>query len=45
MDMLKELNAQGQTVVLITHNPELALEANRTVTIADGVLYEEAKAV
>ncbi|CAK7028117.1 MAG: putative ABC transporter ATP-binding protein YknY [Paraeggerthella hongkongensis] len=45
MDMLKELNAQGQTVVLITHNPELALEANRTVTIADGVLYEEVKAV
>lgn len=45
MGMLKELNAQGQTVVLVTHNPELALEANRTVTIADGVLYEEVKAV
>lgn len=45
MDMLKNLNAQGQTVVLITHNPELALEANRTVTIADGVLYEEVNAV
>ena len=45
MNMFKELNAKGQTIVFITHNPELAHEANRTVTIADGVLREEVRAV
>lgn len=42
MAMLKTLNEQGQTIVFITHNPELAREAGRVVTIADGMLFEEA---
>lgn len=45
MAMFKELNEQGQTIVLITHNPELAREAGRVVTIADGMLFEEADRV
>ena len=42
MAMLKTLNELGQTIVFITPNPELAREAGRVVTIADGMLFEEA---
>ncbi|MEO5374345.1 MAG: MacB family efflux pump subunit [Alphaproteobacteria bacterium] len=34
--LLRQLNADGHTVVLITHAPEVAAEAGRVVTIADG---------
>lgn len=40
-DMLKELNKEGQTIVLITHDNSMAQEAKRIVRIADGKLYEE----
>ena len=45
MAMLKTLNELGQTIVFITHTPELAREAGRVVTIADGMLFEEAVSV
>ena len=32
--------AEGQTVILITHNQELADEAQRVVRIADGLIQE-----
>ena len=41
MDVFKRLHGEGQTVILITHNPELAEEAERVVRIADGRLQEE----
>lgn len=34
--LLKELHAEGRTVILITHNPEIAKHAERTIHIADG---------
>lgn len=40
MELFKRLHAEGQTVVLITHNPELANEAERVVRIADGLVQE-----
>lgn len=40
MDVFKRLHAEGQTIVLITHNPELAEEADRVVRIADGLIQE-----
>lgn len=37
MDLFHELHEkQGKTIVLITHNPELALETERIITIGDG---------
>ncbi len=40
--MLKRLNRErGVTVLVVTHNPELAARANRRVRITDGVLEEE----
>lgn len=41
MDMLKDLNEAGQTIILITHDLNLATQAKRVVRIADGKLYEE----
>ena len=36
-ELLRELNRAGQTLVLVTHNPELAAQyASRTVQIVDG---------
>ncbi len=37
--LLRELNAKGQTIVLITHDPNVAAKAGRSVRIVDGQLY------
>ncbi|WP_139651277.1 ABC transporter ATP-binding protein [Raoultibacter phocaeensis] len=42
MAMFKKLNERGQTIVLITHNPELARGASRVVEMVDGVLAQGA---
>ncbi|MEK7244932.1 MAG: ABC transporter permease, partial [Pseudomonadota bacterium] len=34
--ILRRLQAEGHTVVLITHDPKIAAEAGRVVTLADG---------
>lgn len=41
--LLKDLNSEGQTIVLITHDNNMALEAQRIVRIADGKLYKYEK--
>jgi putative ABC transport system ATP-binding protein len=37
MELLEELNAQGATIVIVTHDPELAARAQRNVHIVDGL--------
>ena len=45
MQMLERLNRdRGVTVLVVTHNPELAARATRRVRITDGVLEEEVQA-
>jgi len=42
MDLFHKLNReQGKTIILITHNPELAAETGRVLTMVDGMLYAE----
>lgn len=41
MNELEELNNKGQTIILITHDINVAKRAKRIVRIADGKLYEE----
>jgi macrolide transport system ATP-binding/permease protein len=41
MDLLKELNRQGKTVVLITHDSQLAKEAGRIITLKDGLIISD----
>ena len=43
MQMLDRLNAQGHTIVLITHDAQVAQRARRSVRIADGHLFEGAR--
>ncbi|BAR99146.1 macrolide export ATP-binding/permease protein MacB [Blastochloris viridis] len=38
MDLLRELAAEGHTVILITHDPAVACIARRVVEIRDGVI-------
>jgi putative ABC transport system ATP-binding protein len=36
MELLEEINAQGTTILMVTHDPELALRSQRNVHIIDG---------
>lgn len=40
MKLLTELNRQGKTVILITHDPEVAAYAGKTVWLSDGRVAE-----
>jgi putative ABC transport system ATP-binding protein len=40
-DLFGELHAQGQTIVMITHDPTLAKIASRVVKISDGAIVED----
>ncbi|MCW5680085.1 MAG: MacB family efflux pump subunit [Xanthobacteraceae bacterium] len=39
--LLKELHAEGHTVIIITHNPEIAEHAERVIRIADGKIQSD----
>ena len=36
MDLLEEINRSGTTIIMVTHDPELARRAHRTVHLLDG---------
>jgi putative ABC transport system ATP-binding protein len=38
LDLLDEINAAGTTIVMVTHDPDLAARAKREVRLRDGVL-------
>lgn len=38
MDLLEEINQSGTTIVMVTHDPELARRAHRNVQLLDGQL-------
>ena len=41
LDLLKELNAAGQTVVMVTHDQQAAAYAGRSVSILDGRIVSD----
>ncbi len=43
MQLLKELSAQGHTLLLITHDPEVAAHAERIIEIRDGEIISDQK--
>lgn len=43
MQLLKELSAQGHTLLLITHDPEVAAHAERIIEIRDGEIISDEK--
>ena len=43
MNIFKELNANGQTIILITHEDSIAKQSNRIITIMDGLIKSDIK--
>ena len=43
MRLLAQLNAQGITVVLVTHEPDVAAWARRRIVFRDGLIVEDAR--
>lgn len=41
MDIFSDLNRQGTTIVLVTHEPDIALYAKRHVRLVDGKIVED----
>jgi len=41
MELFKELNSNGQTIILITHEDSIAKQANRVITIMDGLIKSD----
>ncbi|HEY8736541.1 MAG TPA: ABC transporter ATP-binding protein [Candidatus Dormibacteraeota bacterium] len=41
MKLLRDLNEQGRTIVLITHEPDIAAFAQRVVRVRDGVVVSD----
>ncbi|HEY5134002.1 MAG TPA: ABC transporter ATP-binding protein [Candidatus Krumholzibacteriaceae bacterium] len=39
--IFKELNAQGITIILVTHEPDIALQAKRTIELRDGRIIHD----
>ena len=44
MELLEEINQQGTTIIMVTHDPELAARAHRNVHIIDGQVTDLADA-
>jgi putative ABC transport system ATP-binding protein len=40
MDLLQEINANGTTIIMVTHDPELASRAQRNIHLFDGRVSE-----
>ncbi len=45
MNVFKDLNADGMTIILITHNPEIAVMGKRTFRLKDGKMTLDTSAV
>lgn len=43
MDLLTELNNEGKTIIMVTHEPEIAAYAKRQIVIRDGVISSDSK--
>jgi putative ABC transport system ATP-binding protein len=39
LNLLKELNEEGQTIIMVTHNPNACRDTTRTIQVRDGSCY------
>ena len=39
LNLLKELNDEGQTIIMVTHNPDACKDTTRTIHVKDGSCY------
>ncbi|MEM7217308.1 MAG: ABC transporter ATP-binding protein [Pseudomonadota bacterium] len=45
MALFEELHAEGQTLVIVTHEPDIAARARRVVTLFDGAVHSDSRTV
>ena len=43
MELLTELNNEGKTIIMVTHEPEIADYAKRKIVIRDGEITEDSQ--
>ena len=43
MNILDQLHKQGNTIILVTHEDDIAQHAHRIIRLFDGKIIEEAK--
>ena len=41
MNLLKELNAEGKTIIIVTHEPEVGNQTKRIIRLKDGEIIED----
>ncbi|MEZ4660729.1 MAG: ABC transporter ATP-binding protein [Caldilineaceae bacterium] len=41
MKLFEELNQQGMTLIVVTHDTDIAAQANRVITLRDGVIMSD----
>ncbi|MCY2962837.1 MAG: ABC transporter ATP-binding protein [Planctomycetota bacterium] len=43
MTLLRNLNDEGRTIIMVTHEPDIAMWAKRQIVMRDGVVFKEIK--
>lgn len=43
LDLFDKLNAEGKTIVMVTHEPDVATRCSRVVTLSDGLVISDAR--
>ena len=41
MEIFQEMHGRGKTIILVTHEPEIAVCANRQLLVRDGVITRD----
>jgi putative ABC transport system ATP-binding protein len=43
MDLIQKINKEGKTILVVTHEPDIAQMCKRIVQLKDGVIIEDKK--
>ena len=43
MELIKQINKEGKTIIIVTHEQEIAKMCNRIITLKDGIILKDNK--